>query len=193
MERLTVCRLLACHTAQNHGVDFIILDPPSRIVFASVINKIWAFKYKAGHCQTSLLLVRFLDQRRGWFTVFIKFFWSYWTHGRQQERRGNWKRPKVEVEVLSSALFGCCFNSDIRFALWLPSTVIWPPQHSQVKQELPVSRQIFSKRYGGKRLRKGEISMTTSGPRQGTEIDTKMNNLAHHPHTVPIREALGDH
>ena len=35
--------------------------------------------------------------------------------------------------------------------------------------------------------------MTTSGPRQGTEIDTKMNNLAHHPHTVPIREALGDH
>lgn len=109
MERLTVCRLLACHTAQNHGVDFIILDPPSRIVFASVINKIWAFKYKAGH---SLLLVRFLDQRRGWFTVFIKFLWSYWTHGRQQERRGNWKRPKVEVEVLSSALFGCCFNSE---------------------------------------------------------------------------------
>ena len=27
----------------------------------------------------------------------------------------------------------------------------------------------------------------------GTEIDTKMNDLAHHSHTVPIREALGDH
>ena len=26
--------------------------------------------------------------------------------------------------------------------------------------------------------------MTTSGPRQGTEIDTKMNNLAHHPQEV---------